>query len=125
MNTQNTTHNLIDTFYTAFQNLDAKAMIACYYDDIKFTDPAFGSLIGTDAKAMWQMLIDSQKGKDFKIYFDSVFSDKHTGTAHWEAKYVFSKTGRFVHNKIDAQFKFKDHLIVEHQDYFNLHHWAQ
>ena len=58
MNTQNTTHNLIEKFYSAFQNLDAKAIIACWYDDIKFTDLAFGSLMGTDAKTMWQMLKD-------------------------------------------------------------------
>jgi hypothetical protein len=37
----------------------------------------------------------------------------------------FSKTGRKVHNKIDATFEFKDGLIIKHTDDFNLHNWAK
>ncbi|MGH2565783.1 MAG: hypothetical protein ACRDE5_14800, partial [Ginsengibacter sp.] len=43
---------------------------------------------------------------------------------HWEAWYTFSKTGRKVHNIIDAQFEFKDFKIIRHTDSFNLHKWA-
>lgn len=33
---------LITRFYQAFQRLDAEAMVACYSDDVLFSDPAFG-----------------------------------------------------------------------------------
>lgn len=114
----------IKTFYDAFSILDANTMISCYHDDIVFKDPAFGFLEGERAKAMWQMLCESQKGKDFKVVFSDIESNVNEGIAHWEAFYTFSKTGRKVHNKIDAKFEFKDGLIIKHTDDFNLHQWA-
>lgn len=112
---------LINSFYDAFQNLDGKKMVSFYHKDIIFEDPAFGILEGNRAKAMWQMLCESQKGKNFRVEV----SDITENTAHWEAFYNFSKTGRKVHNKIDAQFEFKDGLIIKHIDTFNLHNWAK
>ena len=47
---------LIRNFYESFANNDADGMIACYADDIEFSDPAFGKLKGADAKNMWRML---------------------------------------------------------------------
>jgi len=113
---------LIDKFYSAFQNIDSETMGSCYHPDVVFTDPAFGTLNGDRAKAMWKMLCIS--GKDLKVIYNNVSSDDNTGSAHWEADYTFSKTGRKVHNEIDAQFKFKDGLIIEHTDDFNLRKWA-
>lgn len=115
---------LITKFYTAFKNLDAETMVSYYHDDIVFEDPAFGVLKGEHAKNMWLMLLASQKGKDFKVTFSDVKANKNSGTALWEAKYVFSKTGRHVHNKVSAYFEFKDGLIIKHTDTFNLHKWA-
>ncbi|WP_400079956.1 nuclear transport factor 2 family protein [Winogradskyella sp. R77965] len=116
----------IETFYKAFTNLDADTMISCYHDDIVFEDPAFGILKGDRAKAMWQMLCESQKkGQNFKVVYSDVKAIENKGSAHWEAFYTFSKTGRKVHNKIDAHFEFKDGLIIKHTDYFNLHSWAK
>ena len=114
----------IKTFYDAFSNLDAEVMNSCYHNDIVFKDPAFGVLEGDRAKAMWQMLCESQKGKDFKIVFSDIEANEKEGTAYWEAFYTFSKTGRKVHNKIDAKFEFKDGQIIKHTDNFNLHKWA-
>ncbi|EDP70030.1 hypothetical protein FBALC1_10872 [Flavobacteriales bacterium ALC-1] len=116
---------LITKFYNAFNNLDAETMLSCYHDDIVFEDPAFGVLKGNSAKAMWQMLCASQKGKDFKVISSKIEANATEGSAHWEAFYSFSKTGRKVHNKIDAQFEFKDGLIIKHTDDFNLHKWAK
>lgn len=116
---------LIETFYKAFDNLDAKTMCACYHEDIVFEDPAFGKLKGERAKAMWQMLCESQKGKNFRVKVSNINTTETEATAYWEAFYVFSKSGRKVHNTIDAQFKFKDGLIVFHKDNFNLHKWAR
>ncbi|MGB0423768.1 MAG: nuclear transport factor 2 family protein, partial [Flavobacteriales bacterium] len=85
----------------------------------------FGDLHGKSAGNMWRMLISSQKGKEFIVSFCDVKCDEQTGSAHWEAHYNFSKTGRKVHNRIDAQFKIKDGLIIEHIDDFNLHSWSK
>lgn len=118
-------NDLIYNFYSAFSKLEADNMIACYHNDIVFKDPAFGVLKGDRAKAMWQMLCESQKGKDFIVTFSDVKMDDNCGSAHWEAHYTFTKTGRKVHNKINAEFIFKDGLIIQHTDSFNLHHWAK
>lgn len=40
------------------------------------------------------------------------------------APYTFSKTGRTVCNVIDAEFQFRDGLIVRHTDRFDLWRWA-
>lgn len=117
--------DLLTEFYTAFSNLEADRMIACYHDSIVFEDPAFGVLKGERAKGMWQMLCESQKGKNFKVSFSNIEADQNSGSAHWEAYYTFSKTGRKVHNKIDASFEFKDGLIMKHKDHFKLHNWAK
>lgn len=111
--------SLVTEFYTAFANQNYRGMIACYHNDIEFSDPAFGTLKGDEAKAMWQMLIERSGGK-LKV----VFSDVTANSAHWEAFYEFSKTGRNVHNKIDARFEFKDGKIYRHHDHFNLWKWS-
>ncbi|WP_411768731.1 nuclear transport factor 2 family protein [Winogradskyella sp. A3E31] len=116
--------NTITQFYTAFSNLDAEKMNSLYHDDIVFNDPAFGTLKGDRVKYMWQMLCEAQVGKGFKIEFSDVMEDAVSGTAHWEADYIFSRTGRKVHNEIDAEFKIKDGKIIEHTDRFNLQKWA-
>ena len=115
---------IITDFYNAFNNLDAEAMCSFYHEDIVFEDPAFGVLKGERAKAMWKMLCTSQKGKNFKVISSDIIENENEGSAHWEAFYMFSKTGRKVHNKIDAKFEIKDGLIIKHIDTFNLHKWA-
>ncbi len=114
--------NLINTFYTAFQKQDHETMNSCYHDDIIFQDPAFGELHGDDAKAMWTMLC--QRAKDFSLEFSDIKVNGDKGSAHWEARYTFSQTGRTVHNIIDAEFEFKDGKIIKHTDHFDLHRWA-
>ncbi|WP_108808154.1 nuclear transport factor 2 family protein [Aquimarina spinulae] len=114
--------NLIETFYTGLSNLDAETMISCYHDDVVFEDPGFGKLKGNRAKGMWRMLC--KNARNFRVEFSQVEANDQNGSAHWEAWYSFSKTGRSVHNKIDAQFEFKDGKIIKHTDHFNLHRWA-
>lgn len=115
---------LIDKFYTAFANLDAETMASCYHPDIVFNDPAFRDLKGNRAGNMWRMLCASQKDKDMVVTYSQVVADDKKGSAHWEAHYEFSKTGRKVHNIIEAKFEFKDGLIIKHTDHFNLRKWA-
>ena len=113
---------LIRKFYTAFQKRDAATMAACYHPEVRFSDPAFPDLRGADAGRMWAMLCS--RGKDLKIEFSGVESEGGRGRAHWEAWYTFSQTGRLVHNIIDAEFEFKDGLIIRHTDRFDFHRWA-
>ena len=113
----------IRRFYSAFQQRDAATMAACYAPDVQFSDPVFTDLRGARAGAMWQMLIERGKG-DLKIEFRDVRADATTGSAHWEAWYTFSASGRKVHNIIDATFEFRDGKIVRHTDRFDLHRWA-
>jgi len=113
---------LIEKFYSAFKNKDAAGMIACYHDDVVFTDPAFGELKGARAKAMWEMLLSS--GSDLKVEYSNIEQTNTGVKAHWEAFYTFGKKKRAVHNLVDAQFEFKDGLIIRHIDTFNLKKWA-
>jgi ketosteroid isomerase-like protein len=112
----------IETFYTAFQQRDHAAMIACYHPDIHFSDPVFTNLRGNRAKAMWHMLCE--RGTDLQVTFNNVVANGRSATAHWEATYTFSG-GRPVHNIIDAQFQIQDDLIINHQDTFDLYHWTR
>ncbi|MEP6926285.1 MAG: nuclear transport factor 2 family protein [Ginsengibacter sp.] len=114
--------SLIETFYAAFQKRDAETMISCYHDNIVFQDPAFGELKNEDAKAMWRMLC--KNATDLKIEFSDINASLKKGSAHWEAWYSFSKTGRRVHNIVEAEFEFRDSKIIKHTDTFNLHKWA-
>lgn len=118
----NANEETVRRFYTAFQKRDAAAMVACYAPDVQFSDPVFTDLRGPAAGAMWTMLCE--RGKDLKIEFRDVRADATAGSAHWEAWYTFSATGRKVHNIIDASFEFRDGKIVKHTDRFDLHRWA-
>ena len=116
-------NDLIEQFYTAFQNLNADKMIDCYHTEIEFEDPAFGKLKGDKSKNMWRMLC--KNSKDLEINFSNIQSDNNKGKVHWEARYTFRQTGREVHNIIDAEFEFKDGKIIKHTDHFDLHKWAK
>lgn len=113
---------LIHDFYEAFARLDAEAMAKCYHPDIQFSDTVFPMLKGAEATGMWRML--ASRAKEFSLTHDQVSADDSGGRAHWEAKYLFSKTGRHVHNRIDAVFAFKDGLIIRHVDSFSFWRWA-
>ena len=114
---------LIDRFYEAFARRDAEAMGACYTPDVHFSDPVFTDLRGDEARAMWRMLCE--RGKDLEVVHSNVRADGDTGSAHWDADYTFSATGRKVHNSIDASFRFEDGLIADHHDSFSLWAWTR
>lgn len=114
---------LITKFYTAFQQKDWKAMHNCYHKEVTFYDPAFRQLKGTDVLAMWHMLC--LNAKDFKLTFSNVTAHENQGSCNWQASYSFSKTGRKVDNVITANFTFKDGLILDHKDTFDLWRWSR
>lgn len=114
---------VIKAFYNAFENKDAKTMVAYYHENIRFTNPVFGTQKGDRAKNMWRMVC--KNAKKLSVKSSEIVMEADKGRVHWEAQYLFSQTERKVHNKIDAQFKFKEGKIVEHIDVFNLHSWAR
>ncbi len=118
----NPNEKLIEIFYTSFQRLDAEAMTACYHPDIRFSDPVFQNLSGAEAGEMWKMLCS--QAKNFEVTFADVQANEQMGKAHWEARYDFSATGRRVHNKIDAEFEFRDGKIIKHTDKFDFWKWS-
>jgi ketosteroid isomerase-like protein len=113
---------LIRDFYTCFANRDARGMAACYHPSVKFSDEVFTELEGAQANAMWRMLCE--RGKDLKIEFRDIKANDASGSAHWEAWYTFSPTGRPVHNKVDARFEFRGGKIFRHRDSFDFKVWA-
>ena len=119
----NANETLIRRFYDAFSERDGEAMAACYHDDAQFSDPVFPGLQGREVGAMWRMLCE--RGRDLKIEYRDVTSEGDRGGAHWEAWYTFTATGRSVHNRIDASFRFADGKIIEHTDVFDLWAWTR
>jgi ketosteroid isomerase-like protein len=114
---------LIDRFYRCFAQRNVVGMARSYHPEVVFSDPAFGELVGPDVLAMWQMLC--ARGKDLTLEHRDVVADDHAGSAHWEARYSFSQTGRPVHNVIEARFAFRDGLIVRHDDTFDFWRWSR
>ena len=114
---------LIERFYAAFAARDHATMAASYSDDATFSDPVFPRLNADEVRAMWRMFCTS--GNEIELTYSDIDANDRTGAAHWEAIYAFPKTGRRVHNKIDASFTFKDGKIVTHRDNFNLYRWTR
>ena len=114
---------LIERFYSAFAQRDHATMGACYTADAHFSDPAFGELRGDEVRSMWRMLCE--RGTDLAISYRDVQADGDRGSAHWDADYTFTATGRRVHNEIDASFRFAGGLIAEHDDRFSFWRWSR
>jgi uncharacterized protein len=114
---------LLHSFYAAFQRRDYRAMATCYTPDAEFHDPVFTHLSGWRVRAMWRMLCE--RATDLRIEVDTVRASAEAGSAHWEAWYTFSQTGRSVHNRVEACFVFRDGKILRQADAFDLYAWAR
>lgn len=114
---------LLTDFYTAFARCDGDAMATAYAPDATFSDPAFPGLKGAECGGMWRML--TGQAKDLRVEFRDITADDATGSAHWEAWYTFSVTGRKVHNIIEAAFTFEDGRIKTHVDTFDFYRWSR
>jgi ketosteroid isomerase-like protein len=113
---------LIQRFYDAFARLDGDSMAACYAPGAHFSDPVFTDLRGEEPGAMWRML--TARAKDLEIKLVGHDAEGERGSAHWLANYTF-RTGRRVHNDVQADFRFEDGLIAEHHDSFSFYAWAR
>ena len=114
--------SVIQELYEALDRHDGEAMARQYAPDARFRDPAFGELNGTEAGDMWRML--TGRAEDLKVELPDHSAEGDTGTAHWIATYTF-RTGRPVVNDIHARFRFRDGLIVDHEDSFSFWRWAR
>jgi len=114
---------LINKFYTSFQNKDYKTMQDCYANNATFSDPVFENLNAAEVRAMWQMLIT--RATDLALEFKNVAANETSGSAEWTAVYTFSATGKKVINKIKANFVFENGKIKEHKDSFDFYKWAK
>jgi hypothetical protein len=100
-------------------------MQACYAANAHFEDEAFSLDGARQIGGMWRMLCDTTRAKGM-AHWQLQASDITEHTAHWEAHYLFSATGRLVHNRIDAEFAFEAHgLIVKHRDRFDFWAWSR
>ena len=113
----------VRAFYTAFAARDHAAMAECYHPAVRFSDPVFTDLQGTEVHAMWHMLCE--QGRDLEVSLEAVGADAARAHARWEARYTFTPTGRPVHNVITATFDFEDGRVVRHIDDFSLWRWTR
>ena len=95
----------------------------CYHSEATFKDEAFDLKTVAEIRGMWEMLCT--RGKDMRVEFKDIKATDDSGSGHWDAYYTFSKSGRKVHNSIDATFEFKDGLILKHRDHFNFYSWSK
>ena len=85
---------IADSFYSAFSRRDADSMNAYYTEDVHFSDPIFPSLGTSETRAMWKMLC--KNAKDFSLTYSVLESGPDFIQVEWNAKYIFSSTGRPV-----------------------------
>jgi len=114
---------VVDRFYEAFARGDAQDMAACYHRSATFEDPAFGPLDREATCAMWAMLL--ARSTDLAVTHRVPSEAGLVVRAHWEARYTFARTGRFVHNRIEATFTLEEGLIRTHRDRFSFWTWAR
>lgn len=114
---------IVQNFYSAFKQKDAKTMNSFLADNICFEDPAFGKLEGEDVKYMWQFLIEN--AKDFSMNYTIENEKNNTVSANWTAQYTFSTTGNTVINEVRSRFEIHDGKIINHKDDFDLKKWIK
>ena len=115
----------IERFYGAFAQLDHAAMQSCYAPGATFHDEAFTLAGAHQIGGMWRMLCEATRTKGL-AHWKLQASHVTDHSAHWEAHYLFSATGRLVHNKIDATFGFDAQgLITRHRDRFDFWAWSR
>ena len=120
----NSNKELINHFYSAFQQLNPREMASCYSENIIFYDPVFGLLSAIEVNGMWEMLCTS--AVDFSLTYGNILAlDDQYCTCDWVATYTFSGTNRRVVNKVRANMRFANGKIIEHSDAFSIHQWSK
>ena len=100
-------------------------MKACYHPAVEFSDEVFPFLQAKKAQAMWHMLLSGAEDAGLSVQFYDVQASEEAGSCRWEATYTLSLTGRKIHNRIQANFQFKDGKIIRHTDRFSFWKWSR
>jgi len=98
-------------------------MADAYHEDAVFSDPVFQNLKGSEIGMMWQMLC--LQSSSLEVVAENLVVEGETGQIDWSARYTFGKNKRKVHNKIHAEFIFKDGKIIRHTDHFDFWKWSR
>ena len=119
---------LIENFYAALNRRDYRTMAEYYHPEAIFYDPVFENLNAAEVKAMWEMLC--KRAADLRVTvsdidYEKLNEEEEYGSCKWTAEYTFTATGRKVINVVEADFRFRDGLIIEHQDSFDLYKWSK
>ncbi len=115
----------IERLYAAFARLDGDTMQACYASDARFDDEVFSLQGAREIGGMWRMLCAATREKGL-AHWKLETRDITDHSAHWDAHYLFSATGRKVLNRIDAGFEFNPQgLITRHRDRFDFWAWSR
>jgi hypothetical protein len=115
--------SLLPRFYAAFARRNWAEMGSCYHPEARFSDPIFPALDAGGVKAMWRVLLTA--GTDLKLSFQVLEEHEHGGRVRWNAWYTFGQSGRKVHNLGISEFRFRDGLIIDQQDRFDLWRWSR
>ena len=111
---------LIERLYASLDRHDAAAIAACYAANASFHDIAFDLTGRDEIAAMWRMIVRG----DIRVKIEDIRADDHEGTARVVDEYTFGDTGRRVRNPIESKFRFRDGLIVKHDDDCGPKAWA-
>lgn len=71
---------------------------------------------------MWKMLLSGNSGA--KTVFSGISANSTFAIAHWDATYVFSATGNYVENHVDAVLELSGGKILFHKDSFPFYQWS-
>ena len=122
-------HATIERLYGSLAMLDADTMAACYAPDALFDDEVFSLRGAAQIGGMWKMLSEATRAKGadvWRVTWRDVRADATQGSAHWDAHYRFSSTGRIVDNAIDSRFDFTpEGLIAQQRDRFDFWAWSR
>ena len=115
----------LENFFSAFQNLNASEMAKIYASDAAFSDEVFNLKNGEAIGQMWAMLVGNiaRSGKE---HWSLTYKVESIDAATWEAKYLFSATGRVVVNRVRSTFTFDPYGKVKIQmDEFDFWRWSR
>ncbi|MGB3182082.1 MAG: nuclear transport factor 2 family protein [Cyclobacteriaceae bacterium] len=118
------TEAILHDFYSAFAEENADRMVTYYTDETVFSDPAFGTLKGPRAMAMWQMLMERSKGQ-LQIEYEIAEANTGTGVVRWQADYPFGPDKRRVINHVTSRLILENGKIIRHADSFSFGKWSR
>ena len=120
----NSNKELINNFFSAFQQLDSRSMAGCYTDSIVFFNPLFGLLSATEVNGMWEMFCTT--AIDFSLTYGNIQQlDEEYYTCDWVATYRLPVSNRRVVSKVRANMRLAEGKIIEHSDAFSVHQWSK